>query len=392
MTLGILGGGQLAQMLALAAIPLGIRCHVYDPSGDAPAALVAAHTIAQYTDTPSLEAFANSVDVITYEFENVPAATAQFLSRIRPLYPIASALAIGQDRLHEKQFFGDLGFTTAPFAAIDNVISIHDAIAHTKLPAIIKTRRNGYDGKGQQWITTLAQAQQTMDEMAGNDVLVEGVVQFTREVSLLVVRDRFGTIYRYPLVENHHHAGILRVSIAPAANIHPQVDALADAIARQTVAALDYVGLLAIECFEVMTANGPTLIINEMAPRVHNSGHWTIEGAGTSQFENHVRAVCGLTIGPADARGMSAMMNLIGAIPDISQIPAGVHVHLYYKTPRPGRKVGHLTIVAADMATLMATIETCRHLDGVWLPPIQRIVPKPNSSTPSQPTNSSEHK
>ena len=381
-TLGILGGGQLAQMLALAAIPLGIRCHVYDPSGDAPAALGATHTVADYTNKPALEAFAKTVDVITYEFENVPAATAQFLSTLRPLYPIANALAIGQDRLHEKQFFTDLGFNTAPFAAVDQTTSVAQAISRTKLPAIIKTRRNGYDGKGQQRITSLTQAYQTVVDMAGTDLLIEGVVPFTRELSLLVVRDRFGSINRYPLVENHHHEGILRLSIAPAANVHPQVDALADAIAHQAVAALDYVGLLAIECFEVMTANGPTLVINEMAPRVHNSGHWSIEGAVTSQFENHVRAVCGFPIAPTNLRGMCAMINLIGAIPELAQIPAGVHVHLYHKVPRPGRKVGHLTIVARDMATLMRKVEECRPLAGVWLPTNDDALPPPKSKRP----------
>lgn len=381
-TLGILGGGQLAQMLALAAIPLGIRCRIYDPSGDAPAALVAEHTSADYSHKPSLEAFANAVDVITYEFENIPATTAQFLSTVRPLYPSANALAISQDRLHEKQFFSDLGFSTAPFAAVDQTTSVAQAISRTKLPAIIKTRRNGYDGKGQQRITSLTQAYQTVVDMAGTDLLIEGVVPFIRELSLLVVRDRLGTISRYPLIENHHHEGILRLSIAPAANVHPHIDRLADAIAHQTVAALDYVGLLAIECFEVMTSNGATLVINEMAPRVHNSGHWSIEGAVTSQFENQVRAVCGLPLAPTNLRGMCAMINLIGAVPAVAHIPAGVHVHLYHKLPRPGRKVGHLTIVARDMASLMRKVAECQSLAGVWLPAHYATLPPPKAKRP----------
>ena len=367
--LGILGGGQLAQMLALAAVPLGVRCHIYDPSPDAPAQLVATHSVADYTNALTLAQFAGHVDAVTYEFENVPASTAQALAQHKPLYPPANALAISQDRLSEKQFFVELGFATAPFAAVDATGSVATAIKQTGLPAIAKTRRNGYDGKWQQRITSLTHAYQTIVDMAGHDLIIEGVVPFTRELSILVARDTFGTIVRYPLVENHHHEGILRLSIAPAANIHPQIEAMADAIAQRTVSALNYVGVLAIECFEVITATGPMLLINEMAPRVHNSGHWSIEGAIASQFENHVRAVSGLPLAPAGLRGMCAMLNLIGEIPDVATIPSGIHVHLYHKAARPDRKVGHLTIVARDMATLMSKIEECRSIPGVWLPP-----------------------
>ncbi|MFM7677343.1 MAG: ATP-grasp domain-containing protein, partial [Roseiflexaceae bacterium] len=252
------------------------------------------------------------------------------------------------------------------------------------LPAIAKTRRNGYEGKGQKRITNLTHAYQTIVEMAGHDLIIEGVVPFVRELSILVARDTFGTIVRYPLVENHHHEGILRLSIAPAANVHPQIEAMADAIAQRTVTALDYVGVLAIECFEIMNATGPSLLINEMAPRVHNSGHWSIEGAIASQFENHVRAVSGLPLAPAGLRGMCAMLNLIGDIPDVATIPAGVHVHLYHKAARPGRKVGHLTIVTRDMATLMSKIEECRSIPGVWLPPRHDSMPAPKSKRPRE--------
>jgi 5-(carboxyamino)imidazole ribonucleotide synthase len=367
-TLGILGGGQLAQMLALSAIPLGIKCHIYEPSVAAAAALVAQHHRGNYDQKPLLKIFADAVDVISYEFENVPAPAANYLAGLRPVFPAPAALAVCQNRLSEKQFINAQGVATAPFAPVDATSSVANAIKTTGLPAILKTRTMGYDGKGQKSITGLTQAYQAVVDLAGVDLILEGLVPFQRELSILAVRDRSGAILRYPLVENHHHDGILRLSIAPAANVHPDVEAQADTIAERLLSALDYVGVLAIECFEVKTAQGPRLLVNELAPRVHNSGHWSIEGAITSQFENHVRAVCGLPLGPTTLRGMSAMINLIGAIPDISAIPSGVHVHLYHKEPRPERKVGHLTIVARDMATLHRKIEECRNLPGVWLP------------------------
>lgn len=378
-TLGILGGGQLAQMLAMAAIPLGIKCSVYDPSPDVSAALVARHHRGNYDQTPILHMFADDVSVISYEFENVPAATAAWLQTHKPVLPHPKALEVCQNRLTEKQFINMQGIATAPFAPVDATSSVANAIKVTQLPAILKTRTMGYDGKGQKRITSLTQAYQAVVDLAGVDLLLEGVVPFQRELSIIAVRDQHGSMARYPLVENHHHEGILRLSIAPAANIHPDIDTQADTIAERLLQALDYVGVLAIECFEVQTANGPQLLVNELAPRVHNSGHWSIEGAMTSQFENHVRAVCGLPIGPTTLRGMSAMINLIGAVPAIHDVPAGVHVHLYHKEPRPSRKVGHLTIVARDMATLYRKIEECRHLPGVWLPDVAESQTSPKS-------------
>ncbi len=369
--LGILGGGQLAQMLAMAALPLGIRCHVYEPSADAPAKYVADHHQSSYTQNATLKIFAERVDVITYEFENVPAHAADFLAKLKPIHPLPNALAICQDRLFEKQFVTDQGFMTAPFASIDPTKGVSQAIEKTRLPALAKTRRMGYDGKGQKRINSLTEAYQMMVDLAGQDLILEGVVNFTRELSIIAVRDQRGHTVRYPLIENHHHEGILRLSVAPAPNVHPLLEAQADALAQLLTNALNYVGVLTIECFEVMTPNGPTLLVNELAPRVHNSGHWSIEGAMTSQFENHVRAVCGIPLGPTTPRGMSAMVNLIGDLPNPADIPAGVFVHLYHKTPRPGRKVGHLTIVARDMATLMRKVEECRGLPGVWLPPVR---------------------
>jgi 5-(carboxyamino)imidazole ribonucleotide synthase len=369
--LGILGGGQLAQMLAMAALPLGIRCHVYEPTADAPARFVADHHQSSYTQNATLKIFAERVDVITYEFENVPAHAADFLAHIKPIHPQPKALAICQDRLFEKQFVTEQGFMTAPFAAVDPTKGVSPSIEKTGLPSLAKTRRMGYDGKGQQRIHSLTEAYQMMVDLAGQELILEGIVNFTRELSIIAVRDQHGHTVRYPLIENHHHQGILRLSLAPATNVHPLIEAQADAMAQLLTNALDYVGVLTIECFEVMTPNGPTLLINELAPRVHNSGHWSIEGAITSQFENHVRAVCGLPIGPTTPRGMSAMINLISDIPSPADIPQGVFVHLYHKAPRPGRKVGHLTIVARDMATLMRKIEECRGLPGVWLPPVR---------------------
>lgn len=369
--LGILGGGQLAQMLAMAALPLGIRCHVYEPAADAPAQHVAYHHQSSYTQNATLKIFAERVDVITYEFENVPAHAADYLAQLKPIHPLPHALSVCQDRLTEKQFVTAQGFMTAPFAAIDPTKGVSQAIEKTRLPALAKTRRMGYDGKGQKRINSLTEAYQMMVDLAGQELILEGMVNFTRELSIIAVRDQAGHTMRYPLIENHHHEGILRLSLAPAPNVHPLIEAQADALAQLLTNALNYVGVLTIECFEVMTPNGPTLLVNELAPRVHNSGHWSIEGSMTSQFENHVRAVCGLPLGTTAPRGMSAMINLIGAIPNPADIPQGVFVHLYHKEPRPGRKVGHLTIVARDMATLMRKVEECRNLPGVWLPPVR---------------------
>jgi 5-(carboxyamino)imidazole ribonucleotide synthase len=369
--LGILGGGQLAQMLAMAALPLGIRCQVYEPAADAPAQHVAYHHQSSYTQNATLKIFAERVDVITYEFENVPAHAADYLAQLKPIHPQPKALVICQDRLFEKQFVTEQGFQTAPFAAVDPTKGVSPAIEKTKLPALAKTRRMGYDGKGQQRINSLTEAYQMMVDLAGQELILEGMVTFVRELSIIAVRDQHGHTVRYPLIENHHHEGILRLSLAPATNVHPLIESQADTMAQVLTNALDYVGVLTIECFEVMTPNGPTLLINELAPRVHNSGHWSIEGAMTSQFENHVRAVCGLPIGPTAPRGISAMINLIGAIPSPADVPPGVFIHLYHKEPRAGRKVGHLTVVARDMATLMRKVEECRTLPGVWLPPVR---------------------
>jgi 5-(carboxyamino)imidazole ribonucleotide synthase len=315
---GVIGGGQLGRMLALAGIPLGLSFRFLDPSPDAPAREVGELLVGDYDDPELLGRLADGADVVTYEFENVPVGAARRVGAV----PDARALEASQDRLVEKRLFRRLGIPTAP---IDDEV--------TRFPAILKTRRLGYDGKGQRLVET----------RPGTDPghVLEERVPFDRELSLLAVRGRDGDTRFWPLVENVHEDGILRVSRAPAAGA-PQE--LAEDYGRRLLDELDYVGVLALELFDV----GGELVANELAPRVHNTGHWTIEGAATSQFENHLRAVLGLPLGAVDARP-SVMLNLIGTAPragDVLRI-AGAHLHLYGKEPRPGRKLGHVTLVDA---------------------------------------------
>ncbi|MFM2310533.1 MAG: hypothetical protein RLY87_2655 [Chloroflexota bacterium] len=363
---GILGGGQLAQMLALAALPLGIRCHVYEPDTAAPARLCAVHHCAAYDDWHALQVFADAVDVITYEFENVPTACVEFLAARKPVAPGAQALRICQDRLFEKDFATQLGYATAPYIAISDAISSVDAIAGVGLPAILKTRRMGYDGKGQQTIRSAAELDTARTTYAGHDLILEGFVPFRHEVSIIAARDRQGTIVRYPLIQNIHRDGILRRSTAPAPCSTAALEANADEMATRILTAFDYVGILAIECFVVEQPDGIVLVINEFAPRVHNSGHWSIEGARPSQFENHMRAVAGYAVHPPAMQGVAVMLNLIGEEPADAMIPAGVAVHRYHKAARPGRKVGHLTYVAAGRTDAESVIARCVHLPGVF--------------------------
>ncbi len=362
--LGILGGGQLAQMMALAAIPLGIQCHIYDPDPVAPARLCAIHHCAAYDDTAALSRFAASVDVITYEFENIPLSCVTFLNTHKPIMPGVTALQMCQDRLTEKTFARSLGFATAPFVDLAPSVSSSDALRTVGTPAILKTRRMGYDGKGQQTIQTAAELDQARTAYATHELILEGIVPFLHEVSIIATRAQDGTTVRYPLIQNTHRNGILRTSLAPAPCRTADLEALADQIASTVLDALGYVGVLTIECFVVDAPSGSTLVINEFAPRVHNSGHWSIEGASTSQFAYHVRAVMGLRIDPPALRGFSALCNLIGDEPDHKDIPAGVSMHRYHKTPRPGRKVGHLTITTPDHASLKHTIDACCQLIG----------------------------
>ena len=305
---------------------------------------------------------------MTYEFENVPVAAARFLAERVPVYPPPAALEAAQDRLVEKTFFQKLGVATPPFAPVDSQADLDAAIAQIGLPAVLKTRRLGYDGKGQIILREPADAATAWAALGDAPLILEGWVPFERELSILAARGRNGETAFFPLVENHHRDGILRLSLAPAPGITPALQSAAEQIASRALAALDYVGVLAIELFQVTRgleiggrgwtgASSPVprpsslvTVVNEMAPRVHNSGHWTIEGAETSQFEQHLRAVLGLPLGATAARGFSAMVNLIGALPDPAAVLAipGAHLHLYGKQPRAGRKLGHITLRADD--------------------------------------------
>ncbi|MGB8322164.1 MAG: 5-(carboxyamino)imidazole ribonucleotide synthase [Candidatus Acidiferrum sp.] len=345
MTIGILGGGQLGYMLALAGYPMGMRFRFLDPSPDAPVGRIAGRVTADYNDKQALEKFANGLEVVTYEFENVPVDAARFLAERVPVYPPAAALEEAQDRVREKQLFRKLGIGTAEFAEVGSAEEALDAaVRRIGLPAVLKTCRMGYDGKGQWLLRTAADVEKVRAELPGVPLVLEKFVEFTREVSMLGVRARTGEMAFYPLIENHHRGGILRLSMAPAPNLTAELQEKAVSATRKVLEALVYVGVLCIEFFEV----DGKLLANEMAPRVHNSGHWSIEGAETSQFENHLRAVMGLPLGSTAAMGYSAMVNLIGELPEAAEVlkVANVHLHLYGKEPRPGRKVGHVTVRA----------------------------------------------
>jgi 5-(carboxyamino)imidazole ribonucleotide synthase len=344
MIVGIMGGGQLGRMLALAGYPLGLRFRTLDLSAEAPAGQMTELMVADFNDTDALKRFAHGLDVATYEFENVPVDSARFLERRVRLYPPSAALEVGQDRLAEKSFFQKLGIPTPPFVKVDTWDELKESINSIGTPAVLKTRRFGYDGKGQFVLRKTEDAPVAWQSLGGVPLIYERFVSFEREVSILAVRCRSGETVFYPVVENHHEDGILRLSLCPAPGAGSGVQAEAEDYARRALEALNYVGVLAIEFFQ----DQGRLLANEMAPRVHNSGHWTIEGARTSQFENHLRAIAGLPLGSAAAEGYSAMVNLIGTIPDrraILSLPDS-HLHLYGKSPRPNRKLGHVTITA----------------------------------------------
>jgi len=341
--IGILGGGQLGRMLAFAAHRLGYRVHGFCPEPDAPLAQVTNRfTCADYGDEAALAQFAEAVDVVTFEFENVPVAAVDFLSSRVPVRPDPRALAIIQDRLSEKRFLAGAGVPVPPFAPVSKPDDLATAVLATELPAILKTRRFGYDGKGQAPVDSGGAMEPAWEAVDGADSILEAKVAFDRELSVIAGRGLSGETRIFPLTENRHVHHILDTSIAPA-EVPESIREKAVAIADTVIGALDYVGVLAIELF----LEGETLMVNELAPRVHNSGHWTIEGAVTSQFEQHIRAICGLPLGPGDALFQAEMKNLIGpAIEDwlTHMAEPGVHVHLYGKgEARPGRKMGHVT-------------------------------------------------
>ena len=347
---GIVGGGQLGRMLALAGAPLQIACTTLDPAADSPASQVAPAIVGAYDDLERLAELAAGVDLVTYEFENVPVDAARFVETLRPVFPPPAALEAAQDRLSEKQLFEGVGLEVPPYAPVDSLGALTDALAHIGTPAVVKSRRLGYDGKGQAVIHDAALAEDAWRSIGEVPALLEAFVPFDREVSIVAARGRDGAFAAYPLVENHHRDGILRLTLAPAPDATDAMQTAAERHARTVMDSLGYVGVLAIELFCV----GERLLANEMAPRVHNSGHWTDVGAETSQFEQHLRAIVGLPLGSTEPVGVSAMVNLIGAVPDhraVAEID-GAHLHDYGKEPRPGRKVGHITVRADDREAL----------------------------------------
>lgn len=362
---GILGAGQLGRMLALAGYPLGLRFRFFDPTPQSTAGQVGQHIVADYEDEEALRRFAEGLDLVTYEFENVPVKAVQFLRALVPVFPTPQALEISQDRLREKMLFQELKIPTAPFMAVNNQETLQKAVEEIGLPAVLKTRRLGYDGKGQQVLRSQADVDKAWRKGSPASIL-EGLIPFERELSTLAARSWNQQVAFYPLVENFHREGMLRLSLAPASGIEPQLAALARDYAQRIFHHMDYCGMMALEWF----VHKGRLLVNEMAPRVHNSGHWTIEGAETSQFANHLRAVLGWPMGSTEARGFSAMINLIGSAPDESfvlSIP-GAYLHLYDKAPRRGRKIGHITICthrADELRRALASLNACLPLPEI---------------------------
>lgn len=347
MKIGIIGGGQLGRMLALAGHPLGMQFVFLDPAPDACSNVLGEHLCADYSDKTHLRMLADECDVVTFEFENAPADTVAFLSQFVPVYPPAQALRTARDRWLEKNLFRDLQIPTPNFANIEAQADLDNAVKTIGLPAVLKTRQLGYDGKGQKVLRSTSDVEGAYAALGNVPCLLEGFVNFSGEVSLIAVRGRSGETRFYPLVHNTHRDGILRLSVA--STNHP-LQALAEDYAKRTLDKLDYVGVLAFEFFEI---NGG-LTANEIAPRVHNSGHWTIEGAECSQFENHLRAVAGLPLGSTAKVDESAMINFIGSVPPLEKLAAleYCHPHVYGKAFKPGRKVGHATLRCADSKTL----------------------------------------
>ena len=341
-TVGILGGGQLGRMLSVAASRLGLKTHIFEPGAQPPAGQVADRvTTAGYDDVSALRAFGTGVDVITYEFENIPTAALDILEALAPIHPGREALRVSQDRLVEKEFIAGCGLSVAPHAAVFDLHDLTRAISAVGLPAILKTRRFGYDGKGQVRISTAAEAAEAMEAMAGAPAILEGFVRFTREVSVIVARGTDGAVASYDPGENVHRDGILATTTVPATLTDAQRQAARTA-AERLVTALDYVGVMGVELFVTDTG----LMVNEIAPRVHNSGHWTQNGCVIDQFEQHIRAVAGWPLGDGARHADVVMENLIGDDMDRVQALAadpGVALHLYGKAEvKPGRKMGHV--------------------------------------------------
>lgn len=354
---GIIGAGQLGRMMALAGYPLGIECRFVDTEARSPAGQVAPITVAEIDDAPALREMAQSVDVVSFDIENVSVAALQALESVCPVRPGPGIVALAQDRLAEKQLFESLDIPTAPYAVIDSPDHFEAAGDRLGWPVVLKARRLGYDGRGQRIAHSREQLAAAWNELGGIPSIAEGWVDFSREVSLIGVRGA-GESRFYPLTENRHRDGMLESSVAPFED--PGLQAQAESWMAGMMARHDYRGVLTIEFF--LTSSG--LIANEIAPRVHNSGHWTIEGAETSQFENHLRAILGLPLGSTRCTGVAAMRNLIGRIPPAHHLLAieGLHLHDYGKSPRPQRKLGHCTLVDRDRKSALARLDVVSRL------------------------------
>lgn len=357
-TIGILGGGQLARMLALAGAPLGLRYRVMDSSAEACAGQFVPMQVGDYRDHAALAEFADAVDVATFDFENVPAESAEWLQQRIPVFPNPQALALTQDRLAEKNLFRQLDIPVPAFINIASRDALVSALQTIGAPAILKTRRLGYDGKGQFRLRDARDIDAAWNALGAQvdsvGLILEAFVRFDRELSVIAVRSRDAEFHTWPLTENWHVDGVLSASLAPA-RTSDELGKRAIELARRLAEALDYVGVFALELF----CSGDQLMANEIAPRVHNSGHWTIEGAETSQFQNHLRAVTGLPLGSTRMIGHACMLNWIGELPDRNPIlnEPGGHWHDYGKSPRPGRKVGHATLRADSAGELAQALQ-----------------------------------
>ncbi len=358
MVIGILGGGQLARMLALAGYPLGLKFIVLDPSPDCCAGDVSEHLCGAYDDTALLEQLAQHADIITYEFENVPTAALTFLQNNNAtVYPPLNALAVAQDRLNEKTMFNALGIQTAPFSPVNNLEQLENAMPTIGYPAVLKTRTQGYDGKGQAILRTPSDLATAWETIGCVPAIVEGFVTFDREISIIAVRSKRGEVACYPIAENSHKDGVLRLSIVQN---NDSVQTLAERYVKLLLDELNYVGVLALELFQ----QGDHLLVNECAPRVHNSGHWTSNGASTCQFENHLRAILNLPLGSTETIANVAMINILGHYPDAREILENkdAHLHLYDKEEREGRKIGHVNICGQDRDSFHETIRKIQSL------------------------------
>lgn len=370
-TVGVLGNGQLGRMLSLAGLPMGLRFRFFDPTPDAPACAAGACVLAPFDDLDAADRFARGLTVCTYEFENVPAALARHIERAVPVRPGPRALDVSQDRLAEKSLFRTLNIPTPAFLPIDSLDDLRAGIASVGLPGVLKTRRGGYDGKGQQvlrkpedlepaFASLTAGLAQDAGGVRSAGLILEAFVPFTRELSVIAVRSTKGQVAFYPLTLNTHQSGILHTSFAPLSPLSPEMESAAHGYARAIMEHLDYVGVMALELFD---HNG-RLLANETAPRVHNSGHWTIDGCVTSQFENHLRAIMGWPLGSTEALGACAMINIVGQSPPTESLAslAGARLHLYDKAPRPGRKLGHINFVERSEADLHARVNAALDL------------------------------